>query len=78
MAVQNGIKNNLQVIDQFIIDCFIAEQADYLRTLMIEGYTNLLSVVDPEGNDVIAILKKNNIASMESVIHDMATLEVGH
>lgn len=76
VAVLNGIKNNLQVIDQYILDCFIKEQKEYLKMLMLEGYSQLLSVVDSEGNDVIALLKKNNITSMDPVIHELAQLQV--
>lgn len=76
IAVMNGIKANLQTIDKFIIDCFIGEEADYIWMLMIEGYGHLLSVVDSEGNDVISILKKNNIQSMMSVIHELAEFQV--
>lgn len=77
IAVVNGIKANLRVIDQFVLDQFIKEEADYLKMLMMEGYNNLLSVVDAEGNDVIATLQKNNITTMDKVIHELAQLQVG-
>lgn len=76
IAVQNGIKNNLQVIDQFIIDCFLNEDADYLKLLLLEGYATLLTVVDSEGNDVISLLERNNITSMQTFIHEAAELQV--
>nr|XP_046919029.1 uncharacterized protein LOC124499160 [Dermatophagoides farinae] len=75
IAVQNGIKNNLQVIDQFIIDCFLNEDADYLKLLLLEGYATLLTVVDSEGNDVISLLERNNITSMQTFIHEAAELQ---
>ena len=76
VAVLNGIKTNLQVIDQFVLDCFIKRDSDYLRMLMIEGYNNLLTVVDSEGNDVIGVLKKHNIDTMQPIIHELAQLQV--
>ena len=75
-AVLNGLKNNLQVIDQFILDCFIKERRDYLKMLMLEGYSQLLTVVDAEGNDVIALLKKHSITTMEPLIHELAEIQV--
>ncbi|OTF75743.1 ankyrin repeat domain containing protein [Euroglyphus maynei] len=78
IAVQNGIKNNLQVIDQFIIDCFLNEDDDYLKLLLLEGYPTLLTVVDSEGNDIISLLKRNNITSMQTFIHEAAELQVNN
>lgn len=78
VAVLNGIKNNLQVIDQFILDCFIKERREYLKMLMLEGYSTLLTVVDAEGNDVIALLKKHSITTMEPFVHELAEIQVGY
>lgn len=76
IAVQNGIKNNLQIIDQFIIDCFLNEDSDYLKLLLLEGYSTLLTVVDSEGNDIISLLNRNNIVSMQTFVHEAAELQV--
>nr|XP_027195480.1 uncharacterized protein LOC113790065 [Dermatophagoides pteronyssinus] len=75
IAVQNGIKNNLQIIDQFIIDCFLNEDSDYLKLLLLEGYSTLLTVVDSEGNDIISLLNRNNIVSMQTFVHEAAELQ---
>lgn len=76
VAVMNGIKPNLRVVDMFIIDSFVKKQKDYIKMLAMEGYSNLLSVVDSDGNDVISILQKNGINGMDSLIHDLAQFQV--
>jgi len=76
VSVQCGIKDNLQVIDQYILDAFVKENLVFVRTLALEGYDNLLTVVDSEGTDVIATLKKNNITSMNNIIQDLAKFQV--
>jgi hypothetical protein len=76
IAVQNGIKDNLQVIDQYILDAFTKENVQFVRTLAVEGYDNLLNVVDSEGHDVIATLKKNKVTTMTDIIQDLAQFQV--
>lgn len=76
VAVANGIKSNLRVIDQFVLDKFVQQDTDYLRMLVLDGYSNLLEVVDSEGNDAIATLAKNNITSMDKFIHELALILV--
>lgn len=76
VAVQNGIKNNLQVIDQFVIDNYLNEDEEYLKLLMLEGYATLLTVVDSEGNDIISLLKRNNITTMQQFVHEADKLQV--
>ncbi|KPM09878.1 ankyrin repeat domain containing protein 30 [Sarcoptes scabiei] len=78
VAVQNGIKNNLKVIDQFIIDCYLNEDLDYLRILLMDGYKTLLTVVDSEGNDIVSLLHRNNIHKpiMQQFIQEAAEFQV--
>lgn len=76
ITVENGIKDNLQVIDQYILDAFTREHKTFIRSLALEGYNNLLTVVDAEGHDVIATLKRNNQFSMQEMVKDLAQFQV--
>ena len=76
ITVENGIKDNLQVIDQYILDAFTKENRALIRTLALEGYNNLLTVVDSEGHDVIATLKRTNQSSMQEMVKDIAQFQV--
>ena len=78
ITVENGIKDNLQVIDQYILDAFTSENRALIRTLAQEGYNNLLTVVDAEGHDVIATLKRKNQISMQELVKDLAQFQVRH
>ena len=74
--MENGIKDNLQVIDQYILDAFTKENRALVRTLVLEGYNNLLTVVDAEGHDVIATLKRRNQLTMQEMVKDIAQFQV--
>ena len=76
ITVENGIKDNLQVIDQYILDAFTSQNKEFVRTLALEGYNNLLTVVDAEGHDVIATLKRRNMVSMMEMVKDLAQYQV--
>ncbi|CAG2175047.1 unnamed protein product, partial [Oppiella nova] len=75
ITVENGIKDNLQVVDQYILDTFVKENKTLVRTLALEGYNNLLTVVDAEGHDVIATLKRYNKISMQEFVQDLAQFQ---
>lgn len=72
ITVSNGIKDNLQTIDKYILDSFINGNVKFIRTLCHEGYENLLNIVDSEGQDVVALLKKHNVIKMIDLIQDLA------
>ena len=72
ITVSNGIKDNLQTIDKYILDSFVNGNVRFIRTLCHEGYENLLNVVDSEGQDVVALLKKHNVIKMIDLIQDLA------
>ncbi|CAG2100231.1 unnamed protein product [Medioppia subpectinata] len=75
ITVENGIKDNLLVVDQYILDTFVKQDKDLVKAFALEGYNNLLTVVDAEGHDVIATLKRYGRTSMEEFVRDLAQFQ---
>lgn len=66
VALQFNLPNNVQVLDKFIIDQFIGANTSLLRHLLNQGYSPLIHVADPDGNDIMLILK---LLKLDRMIH---------
>lgn len=66
VAMQFNLIVNVRVIDKFIIDLFIGANTSVLRHLLNQGYAPLIHVADPEGNDIMLILK---LLKLDRMIH---------
>lgn len=66
VAMQFNLIVNVRVIDKFVIDLFIGANTAVLRHLLNQGYAPLIHVADPEGNDIMLILK---LLKLDKMIH---------
>lgn len=66
VAVQFSLLDNVQVFDKFIIDSFVGANTGLLRHLLNQGYSPLIHVSDPDGNDIMLILK---LLKLDRMIH---------
>ncbi|XP_015786659.1 uncharacterized protein LOC107363890 isoform X2 [Tetranychus urticae] len=70
VAVDAGLKDNVQVIDNYILDAFVRRNVGFVQRLSHEGY-DLTNVVDEEGHDVTSVLRKRKITSMINLLQDI-------
>ncbi|XP_074595598.1 uncharacterized protein LOC141850780 [Brevipalpus obovatus] len=70
VAVDAGLKSNIQVIDNYILGAFVRRNVGFAQRLSHEGF-DLLNVVDESGNDITSVLRRNNISSMIKVLQDI-------
>lgn len=75
VAVQFNLPSNVMVIDEFIIDAFIGAKTALLRNLLNQGYSPLIHVSDPDGNDIMLILKLLKLDKMISFLLQMADFQ---
>lgn len=75
VAVQFNLSNNVQILDKFIIDLFINNNATLLRHLLNQGYSPLIHVSDADGNDIMLILKLLKLDKMISFLLQMADFQ---
>lgn len=70
IALEAGLKDNVQKIDNYILNAFIRRNVVFARRLAQEGY-DLLKVYDAKGNDIVTVLRRRNIQSMINLLQDI-------
>jgi hypothetical protein len=75
VALQFNLPNNVQLLDKFIIDLFVQGRMQLLWTLLKHGYSPLIHVSDPDGNDIMLILKLLKRDSMICYLLQMADFQ---
>jgi len=75
VALQFNLANNVQVLDKFIIDLFIGSRTQLLWLLLTQGYSPLIHVADPDGNDIMLILKLLKLERMIRYLLQMADFQ---
>lgn len=75
IAVQFNLPENVLIIDEFIIDAFVGRKTSLLRNLLNQGYSPLIHVSDPDGNDIMLILKLLKNDRMINLLLQMADFQ---
>ena len=71
VAIENNQKDNVKIIDKFVINEFIKENVDFVNRLFQGGY-DISNVVDDNGYDIMAVLDRKNLLGMVKVLEELA------
>lgn len=71
VAIESNQKENVEVIDKFVINEFIKENVDFVNRLFQGGY-DISNVVDENGYDIMAVLDRKNLLGMVKVLEELA------
>lgn len=71
VAIEHNQKDNVKVIDKFVINEFTRENVDFVNRLFQGGY-DISNVVDENGYDIMAVLDRKNLVGMVKVLEELA------
>ena len=71
VAIEHNQKDNVKVIDKFVIHEFVKENVDFVNRLFQGGY-DISNVVDDGGYDIMAVLDRKNLVGMVKVLEELA------
>ncbi|RWS09895.1 Tankyrase-1-like protein [Dinothrombium tinctorium] len=71
VAIDKQLKQNVLIIDEYVLDAFVKCNIGFVQRLSHEGY-DLHNVVDADGNDVTSVLRRKKINSMINLLQDIS------